>query len=381
MRILLVAMCDSVHTARWVEQLHGSEVEFVLFPSTPNRRLHPRLKMRILDTSDRLVTMNKRDRILAFPLGLLDLVLGNRIRSRRVAHVLRTGTFDMVHLLETQHAGYLFHEAKKKGVPDIPVALSLWGSDLNWFGHMAKHRSRIADTLSKVDWLFVECQRDVELARGFGYKGKVSPPIPASGGVGTLADISGFDDSRPPSERTSIVVKGYTGFVGKADVALRVLGSLATQLRGRPIHFYSVSVFMSLRLRLVRRKTGLDIRTHRKKTLSHHEVLELFRSARISLSLSLSDGLPGSMREAAWTGAFPIESKGSCVCEWTQSGIGVLVVDPNNDQEITDAVLRALEDDDLVDRAVEINRGMVLGLATEKVRETTLGQYRKAVGQ
>ena len=373
-------MCDSVHTARWVDNLHGSEVEFVLFPSTPNRRLHPLLKARVLDPSDRLATMRKRERFLALPLGLVDLVLRNRVRSRRIVRFLKSNSFDMVHLLETQHAGYLFCEAMNKRVPDIPVALSLWGSDLNWFGHIAKHQSRVADTLAIVDHLFVECQRDVDLARGFGYTGSVSPPIPASGGVGTLSNVSQIDNAVPPSKRASIVVKGYTGFVGRADVALHVLSTLEAHLRGRPIHFYSVGVVMSLRLRLARRRTGLDILAHRKKTLSHAEVLNLFRSARVSLSLSLSDGLPGSMREAAWTGAFPIESKGSCVCEWTKPGSGVLVVDPLNDQEVTDALLRALVDDELVDQAVKINRSMVMGLATEVVRETTVRQYQKVVG-
>ena len=40
-KILIVAMADSVHTARWLRQFDSDEIEFVLFPSTPHRRVHP----------------------------------------------------------------------------------------------------------------------------------------------------------------------------------------------------------------------------------------------------------------------------------------------------------------------------------------------------
>ena len=39
-KILIVAMADSVHTARWLRQFDSDEIEFVLFPSTPHRRIH-----------------------------------------------------------------------------------------------------------------------------------------------------------------------------------------------------------------------------------------------------------------------------------------------------------------------------------------------------
>lgn len=178
-----------------------------------------------------------------------------------------------------------------------------------------------------------------------------------------------------PSKRSDIVVKGYTGFVGMADVALKALLTIQDSLRGRQIHFYSVSVFMYLKLIIVRRRTGLDIRAYRKKSLSHQEVLSLFRLARLSLSLSKSDGLPGSMREAAWTGAFPIESRGSCVCDWTQEGTGVLIVNPDDFKEVAKAVVRVLCDDQLVDRAVAVNNSFVKRIGASAVQDIARKQY------
>jgi hypothetical protein len=255
----------------------------------------------------------------------------------------------------------------------LPVALSLWGSDLVWFTQKERHRRLIAETLQFVDHLLIECRRDRELARELGYRGDFSPPIPASGGLHVKPDSQ--SDIVSPSERIGLVVKGYTGFVGRADVALKVLITLSPLLEGRPIHFYSVGYVMLAKLKLARWLTGLDIRTYLKKSLSHDEVLALFQTSRVSLSLSLSDGLPGSMREAALTGAFPIESVGSCVCDWASEGAGCLIVDPENPEEVASAVMRALQDDVLVDGAVEANREFVQSIRMENVRELAQKQY------
>lgn len=379
MKVLLVAMADSVHTARWISQLEDSEIEFTLFPSTPNRRLHPVVKTLLRRADGKLLRLRSADRYLAFPLGLIDLLLGNRLRSRRLAALLRSEHFDAIHLLETQHAGYLFTATSKHAVPDIPVILSLWGSDLNWFGNIEGHKEKISGILYLVDLLLVECERDIELARKFGFAGSVSEPIPASGGIGSRRELAERTPLPLPSTRRGIVIKGYTGFVGKADVAARVVGRLRCELANNEIHFYSVSLLMFVRLQLVRLRTSLNIHVHRKKTLRHGEVLAMFGSARVSLSLSLSDGLPGSVREAAWMGAFPIESRGSCVCEWTRCDAGVLIVDPLDEDEVAAALLRALRDDSLVDDALDVNQDFVHRLANEDVRALSLDQYRRAM--
>jgi hypothetical protein len=42
--IFVVAMADSIHTARWLTQFADQELSIVLFPSTPHRRVHPVIK-------------------------------------------------------------------------------------------------------------------------------------------------------------------------------------------------------------------------------------------------------------------------------------------------------------------------------------------------
>jgi hypothetical protein len=379
MRLLLVAMCDSVHTARWIAQLEGSKYSLVLFPSTPHRRIHPVIDQMLRGNQSKFVEMRRFDRYLAFPLGLMDLMTARYIQGWRLRRLLKNTHFDAVHLLETQHAGYLYRRAMAKSPHSLPVALSVWGSDFAWFMQKPRHRKRIQGILAFVTFLFVECKRDVLLARRLGYSGEYSRPIPASGGVGELSALTASSDLQRPSLRNSIVVKGYTGFVGQASASIRAVVHNATHLRGFKIHVYSCSLWMMVKLKLVCKQTGLDIRAYRKKSLSHAEVLAIFREARVSLSLSLCDGLPGSFREAVWTGAYPIESIGSCVNEWASDGHQVRLVDPKNLQDVIDALHEALTDSNVVDRAWQSNTALATQLSTETTVSNVLTEYERVL--
>jgi len=159
--------------------------------------------------------MRRFDRWTALPLGLLDLVARKRLQGWRLRRLLQRESFDLVHLLETQHAGYLFLASVEKSLPQLNVALSVWGSDLNWFRNHKRHHDRIRKTLNCISLLFVECDRDHALARSLGYTGMVSQPMSAGGGVGSIKALGDeLATTKRPSERKTIVVKGYTGFVG-----------------------------------------------------------------------------------------------------------------------------------------------------------------------
>ena len=42
-KVLVVGMLDSIHVARWLGQFDDEYLDLYLFPSSPNRRLHPKL--------------------------------------------------------------------------------------------------------------------------------------------------------------------------------------------------------------------------------------------------------------------------------------------------------------------------------------------------
>ena len=321
------------------------------------------------------VRIRPSDRRLAFVLGLIDGVMRTRLRVWRLRRLILKGEFDFIHLLETQHAGYMYGLAAAPLSRRPVTVLSLWGSDLVWFEKSSLHRNQIRRLLGMVDVLFSECSRDQEIARRLDFNGRMTKRLPASGGVNVLSDLESTRKLERPSRRRSLAVKGYTGFVGRARTALRAVVANADLLRGYDIHVYSVSTRLLPYLHLLSVWHSLKLVGHRKKSLSHEQMMKIFRSSRVSLSVSLSDGFPGSAREAAWAGAFPIESKGACIADWLHSPESYLLVDPEDESSVASALRIALLDDRLVDRASELNIQFARSFSSDIVSGIALDEY------
>ena len=90
--------------------------------------------------------------------------------------------------------------------------------------------------------------------------------------------------------------------------------------------------------------------------VSHAEMCDLFYNARLSISVAVSDGLPGVLIEAMQAGAFPIQSSNSAGKDFIVQGENGFLVDPWNIESIKDSIIRAVNDNLLVDRACELNR-------------------------
>ena len=83
--------------------------------------------------------------------------------------------------------------------------------------------------------------------------------------------------------------------------------------------------------------------------------MRLHGKDRLSIGLSISDGLPSSFLEAIVMSAFPIQSNTSCANEWILDGKSGFIVPPEDPEVIAMAIRRALIDDELVDQASTIN--------------------------
>lgn len=81
----------------------------------------------------------------------------------------------------------------------------------------------------------------------------------------------------------------------------------------------------------------------------------MFLRSRVAIGLSLSDGLPATVKEAMCTGAFPVQTDTSCAGEWFDADFGGLLVPPNDISAAAKAILRAINDDLLVDSAMNRN--------------------------
>ena len=139
-KVLIVAMVDSIHVARWLELFRDTEYDFTIISSSPNRRIHPRIDA--LAKSARLsgatYEIHPFSRWLSVPAWLLDRILRDRIRGWMIRRTIRSLQPDFVHAMELQNAGYAtsvaFESLTRETRP--PLLVTNYGSDIYWFQHL-----------------------------------------------------------------------------------------------------------------------------------------------------------------------------------------------------------------------------------------------------
>ena len=360
-RILIIGMADSVHLARWLAQFSEQKIDFVVFPSSPHRHIHPILRNLILETHSAMTVriLPTSMRWLAFPLSALDIPFKNWFRSRLLRHLIQTKSFDLIHVLELQHAGYLLLATKVAS--ELPkVFITNWGSDIYWFEKFPKHKAKIIQLLQIASFYSAECQRDIDIVRRLGYTGITMPVIPNSGGI----DLDKVPkNSTPPSQRKKIMIKGYTGFVGQAIIALKACEAAAEHLRGFEIVIYSASWKSRIRALKLKHVHKIHVTILKKRT-PHDEMLQYFSESRIYVGISLSDGISTSLLEAMATGCYPIQTNTSCANEWLSSDSGSIV--PTDTVEVISSELsKALKNDDMVEKSALKNSMKIRQSATK----------------
>jgi hypothetical protein len=315
-------MFDSIHSARWLTQFEDQSIDFLLFPSSPHRRVHPELE-RLLSISGsasfRLVPLA---RYLALPLWVLDKFANNFFRGLLLRAAIKNFRPSIVHALELQNAGYVSLRALSNQKPkSLKFMVTNWGSDIFWFQRFPEHKSKLQELLQLADAYSAECERDVLLARDLGFTGQAMPVIPNAGGF-SEADLA--IPRLDPSERKTIALKGYHGWVGRAKVSLKAVREMSEELQRYQIVVYSANRSVLKLAKQVSKQTGLEITAFSKGALSHKQVLEMFAKSKIYVGLSESDGISTSMLEAMAMGAIPVQTSTACCDEWFgDSGVAV----------------------------------------------------------
>ena len=382
--ILFVAMPDSIHTCRWINQITQQGWEVHLFPSTGGRTFHAEFDGVIAHYGfhtrllEKKVLINKFtmfvDKLLSYIWCLLADRFYPEYRANQLAKLVSKLRPDIVHSLEFQAAGYLTLRSKEILKDQFPKWIATnWGSDIYLFGRLQKHKGKIKDLLSSCDFYSCECERDLTLAHQFGFR-KVSLPVfPNTGGF----DLESLKPKREnkTSTRRLIMLKGYQNWAGRSLVALRALERSSDLLSEYEIYIYSASTDVIIAAELFTNKTGIATFIMPLDT-PHHKILELHGQARISIGLSISDAISTSLLEAMVMGSFPIQSCTACADEWIEHDTSGMIVPPEDPDIIEMAIRKALSDDDLVDNAAVMNWEVALNrLNGSLLKQKTIDMY------
>lgn len=404
MKILIVAMTNSIHTARWVKLISDLNWQIYVFPSDFLLAPHPDLKnVKIIgsritnffaskykdEKSKKIKEANaglsyfQKPKITnpsTFP-GFLREALNNRFynfKVNKLVNVIKKTKPDIIHSLHIQEAGYLTLGAKKKYRGIFPKwIVTNWGSDIHLFGNIKSQREKIIEVLKNCDYYSAECSRDIELAKELGFKGKFLKVIPNSGGM-DFSFISKIRSNVPASKRRNIMLKGYQGWSGRALVGLRALERCADILKGYKIIIYSSnSIELPIAAELFTEKTGIETEII-PSDVPYEEILKYHGASRISIGLSITDAISTSLLEAMVMGSFPIQSNTSCAKEWIRDGETAILVPPEDPEEVEKVIRIALTDDELVNKAAGINYKVIFDrIEYSKVKNMVIKQYEE----
>lgn len=377
MRVLYVAMSDSIHAARWITQVQAKyNWDIHLFSSIDYGYINPTFKditvyhsvyvpQPELDKSVRVkgwplhipLTGNRFYNYRSYVSELMRLYLSvnhPKYHVNKLVRLIQKIKPHIIHSMEFQRGAYLVSRVRDiVGGENFPQWIATnWGSDLHLYGRLADHRPQIEKVLSECDFYSCECERDVQIARGLGFKGEVLPVMPNAGGF-DLDHVRTLRQVGKPSERRTIILKGYQHFAGRALVALKAVAQCADILKDYRVAVFSPSPEVTIASELLAQDTGLQIDLIPKS--NHEDMLRLFGESRVYMGLSISDAISTSMLEALVMGAFPIQSNTACTDEWFQDGVTGFAVPPEDPYAIADALRRAIDDDQLVDTAAEKN--------------------------
>jgi glycosyltransferase involved in cell wall biosynthesis len=368
-RLLVVGLPNSVHLHRWIRAAAKHDCTILVFPSLviPDEETPPFPKVSLAKVANGL------------PPGIF-FVSGKEARSpeaealdKQWHYVPRTHHFvsaealssadrllaalaafqpEVLHSMETQIAGYLVSEARRRKPFTMPWIHSTWGSDMVLYGRMPGHERSLRDTFRHVDFHLADTAADRVLARQFGYAGPDLPVLPASGGI-EVERVAALA-KEPPSRRRRIIVKGGHNWAGRNLLALSAVVMLKDRLEHFEVVIPNADPAMQEWAAIIANRTSLRIRALRRFE-KPDDVLRQMADARAVVSLSHSDGLPMTVLEAMALGAFPIQSRAGSAADWFVDGQGGLSVDMNDTGAVAAALLRAVTDDALVDQAAKRN--------------------------
>jgi hypothetical protein len=262
---------------------------------------------------------------------------------------------DIIHSMETQQGGYLvskvIHSYKK-----TDWIHSTWGIDFQYFLEYPEHEEQLKTLLSQIQILIAEGDRDVKIARGLGFR-KEAVIIPSVGGSPDFELFDILDTANPPSSRRNIILKGYEGYGRSASAALKAMRRIKPLLKGYEVIIYSCSKELMPLVEEI--QNGNEFKLKVVDDLQYQDILLMTAGSRISITNNFYDGVPNTMLEAMAFGTFPIQSNTAITEGWIEDGVNGILTIPGDENNIAEAIKKALSDDQLIDKAADINRALV----------------------
>ncbi len=384
MKICFVVDGRSPHARNWIEYFGraGEEIHIIsTFPCEPVNPPEASLHIVPLDFSARARSLGGEESRTQHGNPVLARLRGGaawkklaalrdqlspaavRLQSGRVRRIIDSIQPDIVHAMRIPYEGILAAEALRG--TSYPLIISSWGNDFTL--HAAGSPTVAALTeraMRRADAIHPDCEKDLHIAweRGFD-RSKPSLVAPANGGVRTDIFHPGPPDAKlaaqfqlPLDAPVVINPRGVKPYV-RTETFFQAI-PLVLQKHPDAVFLGAMMQDVALAEQWVSR-LGLQKSVRLLPFVPHAQMADFFRLASIAVSPSDHDGTPNTLLEAMATGTFPVAGSIPSVREWVEDGVNGLLCDQSSPQSLASAILRALDDDALRQRAAAHNAEMI----------------------
>jgi glycosyltransferase involved in cell wall biosynthesis len=282
---------------------------------------------------------------------------------------------DLIHAMRIPYEGMLAGLALR-GL-QIPMILSIWGNDFTLHAsstpQMQKY-TRIA--LQRTDGLHTDCQRDLALAQGWGFaKDKPVVVLPGGGGIRKAIFYPPADEAAERSQPLLINARGLRAYV-RNDTVFRAFGMVLQEVSNIRMVCPSMSGG----------KEGEALAAHfggeavdLLPRLPQEELAAFYRKSQVALSITEHDGTPNTLLEAMACGCFPIAGDLPSLRDWIADGENGLLVPPGDARALAKAIVHALRNPDLRNRAQMTNLQLIEERAEYKKVMTAAEAFYRSV--
>jgi glycosyltransferase involved in cell wall biosynthesis len=261
---------------------------------------------------------------------------------------------DLVHAMRIPFEGML---AGCVETP-IPLVISTWGNDFTLHAPSTGRMGALTrQAMSRAAALLSDTQIDIQRAVEWGFDSrKPSLVVPGNGGINyseMQAVVKRVVRESPPRVINPRGLRSYIHtdtFFKAIPLVLKEMPEVrfsCTSMKDQPVAENWVHTL------------GIDANVTLLPLLSQELLWQEFARSQVSVSVSSHDGTPNTLLEAMTLGCLPICGDLPSIREWISHGENGLLIDPTDPQALADAILLALRDSGLQQRASRQNRQII----------------------